>query len=121
VQVDEVVLPMFEPAFHRIPLQTLGQPPFIILVSKSLLMSRNKIPPIISPSSISDSNARNVPENLSTYPPPEILLPSESESHAEFDIESSDVEDDNGDTEPSDGVEDQILMVTREIDEMDVC
>jgi hypothetical protein len=121
VQVDEILMPMFEPAFYKIPLQNLGSPPFMLLVSKSLLITCNETSPIVLSPTIDSQHGRTVPEDLLSYPPPVIQLP---ESCEEIHIESSDEDvSEDVDTEPSvsDGAEDHMISVTQEINAMEVC
>jgi len=103
IEVDEVNSPGYEPAVHKISLDQMGPPPFVLVIAKSMLRTRNEIPPVIPPCSDSDSLA--LPNDIGSYPPPSVLQPDNidqiMQSHNEDTDSKSD--DDDSDDEDEDG------------------
>ena len=64
VQVDEVIVPGYEPENHKIALKEMGNPPFLIVMPKSMVVTRNPTPPK-EPEIPSD--ALMLPDDISTY------------------------------------------------------
>ena len=77
VQVDEIINGSFKPSADKMTLDQLGPVPFVILVAKSMLCTRNISPP----ETISQENSDGlcIPNDSHSYSPPEVLLPSSDE------------------------------------------
>ena len=58
-------------------LDQLGPTPFVLLTAKSMLTTRNILPPEVAPPDYNDSLC--IPVNLNSYPAPEVLLPTSEE------------------------------------------
>ena len=63
VTVEKIITPGYEPSNHKLPLEKMGPPPFLLVVAKSMLHTRNAEQPVDT--SVSESNVCILPEDIS--------------------------------------------------------
>ncbi|KAK6993005.1 hypothetical protein R3P38DRAFT_3372035 [Favolaschia claudopus] len=71
VQVDEVLIPGYEPALHKLALGNFGPAPFNIIMMRSMVVTRKRVPPVRVPTS---QEGFSMPESLEGYDPLENVL-----------------------------------------------
>jgi hypothetical protein len=107
IEVEELMVPGYEPSLHKISLEHMGPPPFTLVIAKSMLYNQNPSPPAVAP--IASLAVCQLPADIRSYPPPQILHPDNVEEinqtiNADFNFEDSDDEDEdeNSDDENND-------------------
>ncbi|KAJ7153309.1 hypothetical protein C8R46DRAFT_1357190 [Mycena filopes] len=85
VQVDDIRIPGYEPALHKLSLEKMGPPPFQIVMTQSMVVTRNSEPPVEAPETA--NGGLGVPVDIATYDPlenvcapgdlPEVLGPND--------------------------------------------
>jgi len=105
IEVEEIMVPGYEPLLHKISLEQMGPPPFPLVIAKSMLYNRNPSSPVVAP--IASLDACQLPADIRSYPPPQILHPDNIEEinqtiNADSNFEDSDNEDETSDDENDD-------------------
>lgn len=96
VQVDKILIPGYEPALHKMALQDMGHPPFLIVTNKSMITTRKLNDP---ENTSTDMEGTMLPDNITSYAPPPALTPAMiNELPLSLDEDSDEVEEEFGHT-----------------------